>query len=209
MKVEAREQALLQLVDDYRERACRRILGDAEHRGRELLAQVYQKERAALHERVSTERARAQGLIDAARAERSTRHRRLREQRDQAALAALWPALRRVLAEHWAHPEHRPAWVQQTFDRAIRRLPKGAWEVRHAEGWPDAERLEQLKRVFAETGAMPSTRADASLSAGLVIMSGGAVLDASLEGLMSDRARLEARALALWKARGLDQEVTP
>lgn len=209
MKLEAREQALLQLVDDYRERSCRRILGDAEQRARTLLAQVYAKERAALHERVGTERARAQALIDAARAERSTRHRRLREQRDQSVLAALWPALRHVLADDWADSRRRQAWVQAAFERALRRLPRGAWVVRHAEGWPDAERLAQLEQVAAEIGIMPSTRADASLSAGLVIMSGGAALDASLEGLMSDRARVEARALALWKARGLDDEGNP
>jgi len=206
MKIEAREQALLQLVDDYRQRSCRRILDDAQRRSREMTALAYQKERAALHERVSAERTRAQGLIDAARAERATRRRRLREQQDQAVLTALWPALRRRLERQWADPAQRQHWIQGTLERAIKRLPKGAWVVRHAEGWPEAERVAQLQQIAAQTGATPSTRTDAGLSAGLVIESDGAVLDASLEGLISDRGQLEARALALWKARVIDDE---
>lgn len=206
MKIEAREQALLQLVDDYRERSCRRILSDAQRRSREMLELVYEKERAALHERVSAERARAQALIDAARAERATRQRRLREQQDQAVLNALWPALRRLLERQWADAAQRQHWIQGALERAIKRLPKGAWVLRHAKDWPEAERLAQLQQVHSHTGVAPSTRADAGLSAGLVIESNGAVLDASLEGLISDRGQLEARALALWKARGLDNE---
>jgi hypothetical protein len=39
--------------------------------------------------------------------------------------------------------------------------------------------------------------ADGSLEAGLIVACGGAVLDASLEGLLKDRTRIESRLLAL------------
>jgi hypothetical protein len=43
--------------------------------------------------------------------------------------------------------------------------------------------------------------ADPGIAAGLIIEGGAAVLDASLDGLLADRQRLEARLLALLAAR--------
>jgi F0F1-type ATP synthase delta subunit len=51
-------------------------------------------------------------------------------------------------------------------------------------------------RLTNELKQAPHFRADGALTAGLVIEAGGAVLDASLEGLLRDRRRVEARLLA-------------
>jgi hypothetical protein len=49
----------------------------------------------------------------------------------------------------------------------------------------------------AALGSAPRLVADGSLEAGLIVACGGAVLDASLGGLLKDRARIESRLLAL------------
>ncbi len=80
---------------------------------------------------------------------------------------------------------------------AARALPAGPWTVRHAAGWPTAEQQTVRDALGRELGVEPHLRTEPDIAAGLVIDSGGAVLDASLDGLLADRPRLEARLLAI------------
>ena len=54
-----------------------------------------------------------------------------------------------------------------------------------------------MAEVGRALGQEPGVEADGNIVAGLVIECGGAVLDASLDGLLRDRPRLEGRLLAL------------
>ena len=200
MKVEAREQALLQLVELYRDRECARILADAYERRANLRGQAYEKQRSALHQRVITERGRARALIEAARAERVTRERRLGEKYDEALLASIWPALHAALKQRWVQPATRETWLNSAFERALQILPRGDWVVRHAPDWPRAERDRLLTALAEQVGVAPSSSADTGISAGVVITCVGALFDASLDGMLRDRHRIEARALALWRS---------
>ncbi|WP_200235568.1 hypothetical protein [Thiohalocapsa halophila] len=199
MNTEERERALLKLVADERDKACREIRAEAETRARSLIHDAYRRERAALHERIVAERARAEGILRAAAAERATVERRRGEHADAALLAAAWPGLRAQLAERWANAEHRRAWVDTTLEQALERLPEHGWTIRHAGGWPQAEREAALAGLGQAGIEPPALRADGDLEAGLIVAAGGAVLDMSLEGLLRDRARIEARLLALAK----------
>ena len=78
-----------------------------------------------------------------------------------------------------------------------RLLPKGTWTLRHAPNWPEEEWQALVTALTAELGSEPRLVADGSLSAGLTVEGAGAVLDGSLEGLLKDRGRIEARLLAL------------
>ena len=80
---------------------------------------------------------------------------------------------------------------------ALGSLPAGAWTLRHPPGWPPAEQQAVREELGRELGAEPQCRGDAGIEAGLIIDSGGACLDGSLQGLLADRQRLEARLLAL------------
>jgi hypothetical protein len=199
MNTDEREQALLRLVQEERDKACRQVLAEADARARALKRDAYRRERAALHERIAAERQRAEGLLRAAAAERATAERRLGEQADARLIAAAWPALRAQLAERWANAGTRGQWVSTALAQARRRLPHSAWTIRHAAGWPQAERDTALAGLAADGTPAPILRADGDISAGLVIAAGGAMLDMSLEGLLRDRAQVEARLLALAK----------
>ena len=201
MTLEQREQDLLKLVSDYREQECGRIFAEAEQRARELLRQTYARERAGLHQSILVERARAHSLIRAAEAERTTRARRRGERLDAALVAAAWPRLVAALKARWANPETRVRWVDHALSEAERRLPCGDWLVRYAEGWPEDERMTAQGRIEALCGAGARFNADVHVSAGLMIATDGAELDLSLEGLLRDRQRVEARLLALSKGR--------
>jgi hypothetical protein len=161
------------------------------------LADAYRRARAQLHERVVSERANARSRLHAARAEHDTRLRASGDRVNARLLELAWPLLRDALNMRWVHAETRSIWARHAVAQARRRLPPGLWTVRHPPDWSAAERSPLEAELTNVLNQAPHFRADGTLSAGIVIESEGAVLDASLEGLLRDRRRLEARLLAL------------
>jgi hypothetical protein len=200
MNLEERKAGLLQLVEEYRERECRRLLEAAREEAATLIGQTYRKERAHLHARVVSERSRAQALVQAARAERATRQRWSSERAHLGLLDAAWPRLRARLAARWGEPAGRRVWTERYLAEALGLLPKGRWEIRHAAGWGEEERLGATQELSQRLGCAPRFETDGRIAAGLIVEAGGGVLDASLDGLLRDRRRLEARLLALLRA---------
>jgi hypothetical protein len=197
MNLEEREQGLLRLVDAYREAECRALLETARQEGAELIGRTYQQERARLHQRVLAERAGARERIQAARAERDTRKRAGGERASAHILASAWPRLEAALLASWRDPEGRQTWIHGVLAQARQLLPKGVWTLRHAPDWPQPEWQALGTALAAELGSEPRFVADGSVSAGLAIAGAGALLDGTLEGLLKDRTRIEARLLAL------------
>ena len=197
MSVEERELALLRLVEEQRDEACRRALAEAEESARALLRQTHRKERAHLHRRILEERARIQARVQAVEAERVTRERREQARSSAGILAQAWPLLQLGLQRRWDTVEGRRRWVWRCLREALGSLPAGAWTVRHAPAWPVAEQQAVREQLAAALGVEPQLRSDPTIEAGLVVDSGGACLDGSLRGLLADRQRLEARLLAL------------
>jgi len=197
MSLEERERALLKLVEDERDEACRRALAEAEQTARALLRETHRKERAHLHRRILEERARIQARIQAVEAERLTRERREQARSSARVLEQAWPLLRLGLAQRWQDPEGRRRWVARCVRQALASLPPGAWTLRHAPGWPPGEQQAVREELGRALGVEPQLRSDTDVEAGLIVDSGGACLDGSLRGLLADRPRLEARLLAL------------
>jgi hypothetical protein len=197
MNLDEREAALIRLIEGYREGECRALLGVARAEAREILSRTYRNERARLHARVVAERAGARARIHAAWAERDTRERAGGERTNARILALAWPRLRQRLADRWRAPDSRVAWATGALEQARGLLPAGVWTVRHAPGWDAAEWRPLASALTEALQTEPRFIVDGSLTAGLVITSGGAVLDASLDGLLKDRTRIEARLLAL------------
>jgi hypothetical protein len=200
MKLDEREKRLLKLVADYREQECRRILDGARQEAAELVRRAYRTARVRLHEELVAERSRAQARIQAARAERATRERRTSDQTSVDRLTAAWPLLHSRLLARWGDPDGRQRWTTHYLREALRVLPRGEWTVRHAPEWSEEEQHAAAGLLAAELGRTARFRTDRGIEGGLIIEGGGAVLDASLDGLLRDRLRLEARLLALVEA---------
>jgi hypothetical protein len=197
MSLEERERALLRLVVEQRDEACRRLFAEAEEAATEILRETHRKERAHLHKRVVDERARIQARIQAIEAERVTRERRQQARSSAGILEQAWPLLRQGLERRWQDAEGRQQWVERCVQEALGALPAGPWTLRHPPGWPAAEEQAVREELTRALGVEPQLRSDSAIEAGLIIDSGGACLDASLNGLLGDRPRLEARLLAL------------
>jgi hypothetical protein len=197
MKLEERERRLLDLIEAYRQSECRDLLSSARAEATAMLSEAFRRARNELHQRVLSERANVRTRLHAARAEHETRLRASGDRDNTRLLELAWPDLRRTLLDRWSDPASRRAWANHAISQARQRLRIGLWTVRHPPDWAAAEWAPFEARLTDELGQAPHFRADGALAAGLVIESEGASLDASLDGLLGDRRRVEARLLAL------------
>jgi hypothetical protein len=205
MNVEERAKGLLKLVEAYRTQECRELIERAKAEVQDIMSRAWRREREHLHTSVEAERSRARSLIQAAQAERATRERSSGDRANAHLLSLAWPLLERGLTARWADHNQRDAWVAQALDGAFDALPAGQWTIHYAPTWSAPERAAPciaLAARLAERGApAPSFSPAPEMVAGLIVDSGSARYDASLEGLLQDRPRLQARLLALFAAR--------
>ncbi|MEY6433425.1 hypothetical protein ABC977_13535 [Thioalkalicoccus limnaeus] len=204
MRIEEREQGLINLVTAYRDQSCRRLLDEAQGEARDLIRRTYGRERAHLHAQIVAERQRARSRIEAALADRDTRERRRGERATARLLEAAWPRLQTALVARWQSPGGRRQWAERALELARQSFPAGdrdgRWMIQHAPEWVDDERRELIVAMALGLSYQPRCYSDGQMVAGLKITGQGAVLDASLAGLLQDRRRLEARLLALLAA---------
>jgi hypothetical protein len=194
-RIEQPKRALLQLIEGDRARQCEQILGEAHGRAAVARAQAHAQARVRKRQAFEEQRERRREQIAAAQARLAT-HRRLHEQQHTAALLRLaWQQLPTELRSLWQQEVARSAWVGQVLAAAQARMPRGAWRIVHAPAWPAAERQALAERLAAESGVAPRFEADPSIDAGLKIACDGNVVDGTLDGLLADRAELEARLL--------------
>ncbi|WP_298828258.1 hypothetical protein [uncultured Piscinibacter sp.] len=193
-------RALLALIEADRAQQCATLLGEAQRRAAALRRQAAAEARARLREVFAEQRQRRREQIAAAQARLATR-RRLHEHRRVAALLRLaWETLPDRLRSLWQQGDSRAAWADRVATAALAQLPHGAWRIVHAPDWTAAEQQALAQRIAGAAGAAPRFEADAAIVAGLKVMADGNVVDGSLDGLLADRAELEARLLHLLEA---------
>ena len=196
MTIERRTQALLDLVDEYRRTQVDAILEAAREQAADLLAQARAEARQQVRDLFAEERERAAATVAAAQARLQTQ-RRLHQQRQASAwLALAWRRLPQALRERWNDPAGRRPWVEMALARAGEVLHPGHWQFVFAPDWPADERQALAQRLAAGSGISADFSADEGLEAGLRIVAGANVVDATLAGLTADRNEIGARLLA-------------
>ncbi len=193
-----REQALIAVVDTYRARECERLKEDAVAEATRLLHEARQEARRRVHRAAVRERDQATVRIRAAQAELDTRRREHEQRLGWALLQAARGSLEDALRQYWLNEDTRRQWIEAAVERAFTSLPPGHWRLRHPSDWSDVER-SVIDSALASRGVEQPVdfQEDATLRAGLVISSGGTLLDSSLAGLLADKVAIEARFLAL------------
>lgn len=193
--VEPALQALLGLVESSRARLCEEILGEANDRARAVRRQAYVEARARMRQTFDEQRLRRRERIAAAEARLATQRRLHEQQRIAALLRLAWEQLPGELEALWRQPTTRATWVGAVLAAARRRLPAGRWRIVHAADWPESERLLLARSAGAVLAETPRFEAEPTIAAGLKVVSGGNVVDGTLEGLLADRADVEAGLL--------------
>lgn len=197
MNLAARTEALLALVAAYEAGECERLRAPA-------LAQAAQIRRAARAEarrRVATAAAEARAdiaqAVAQATAQWATASRLQAQRRASALLAQGWGELRAALERLWQTPASRAAWIDRQLARAVAALPAvdGVFTLALPAALAAAEAEQACARLRTLGAAQVVLRADATLACGLRVLAGANVFDATLDGLLAQRAMLEGRLL--------------
>jgi F0F1-type ATP synthase membrane subunit b/b' len=197
LTLEQRTTALLELVEEYRARRCAELLEPAQEQARTLLRNARAEGRQRVHTTIGEARQRLANEVGAAQARLAT-ERRLAEQRHAVlVLQEAWSALREALRARWRDADARSQWLDAHLARALRVLPRERWQVEFGSGWSEAEREAFAARIPAAGVAGASWRSCEDIDGGLRIRAGSNVVDATIDGLLADRAALEGRLLDL------------
>lgn len=199
-----RTAALLALVEDYRARRCAALLDPARGEARAILRAARAQGRRRVHAAIRELRQRLAAEVGAAQARAAT-ERRLAEQRQALLLLReAWAELQAALQRRWRDPAARQCWLESQLQRAERVLGHSgaAWRIDYAADWPDEERDAVLARLAAAGIGIEAAQPRHDIAGGLRIRAGANLVDATIDGLLADRAAVEGRLLELLRAEG-------
>lgn len=196
MNLEQRTAALLALIEQHRQQRGQELMTPAREEARAIVRTALAEARQRVRRAIDEERKRRAAAIGRAEAALATERRQVRQRRAVHLLESAWPTLRSRLQAQWSDHGPRRRWITAHLGRAIGALPASQrWRIEHAPAWT------------AEDGAMAATLlgaagvtdfeflADARIDAGLRVTAGHNLVDATLDGLLADRARIEGRLL--------------
>ena len=195
MSIERQLRALLRVAEDYRAEHCNALLEAADAKSRRILEHAHAAARSRLRDVLSDQRERLDAAIAEAETKLVTQQRVSAQKRLAAALQASLPVLRQALHRRWQSPSARALWLERHLKVAAAVLPSTGWTIAHPPEWPQDEREEVRQRLQAQGIENPRFESDTTLSAGIRVACGLNLLDASLEGLLADRALIEGRLL--------------
>ncbi|MEW5790277.1 MAG: hypothetical protein ACOY4L_06925 [Pseudomonadota bacterium] len=191
----AQEQDLIRIIESKRDQSCEAIRKEAEDQAAELFRQAYRDARSRLHQAIREERARASRRIEGAQAQARAHQRQRELQRSRLRLNRAWDLLPDALQRRWRDATSRQVWSAAVLHEALALLPPGAWVIRHAPAWPDQEISAVEEAVAQRTGKAPLFQADENIGAGICICLDGACVDGTIQGILANRAWVEARLL--------------
>jgi F0F1-type ATP synthase membrane subunit b/b' len=197
LTLEQRTAALLALVEDYRAKRCAELLDPARSQARDLLRSARAEGRQRVHTTIDEARQRLASEVGAAQARLATERRLAEQRRAVRVLQEAWTALREALRARWHDGEARRQWLDAHLARALRVLPPERWQIDFAAGWAQAERDAFAGRIAASGVAAASWQSREDIDGGVRIRAGNNVVDATIDGLLADRAALEGRLLDL------------
>lgn len=195
MTLEQNERALVELVEGACARRRHEILEAARREADALRRDAHAEARRAMRRAFEAERHLTRERIEAARAHLDTRQRAATQQRSAALAATALRLLPEALLARWREPAAREAWIGRALAAAQHALPRGPWRVAHPVDLAEGERSRLAAAIAARTGTPSALSADPRVDAGLLIATDGASIDATLAGLLADRADIGARLL--------------
>jgi hypothetical protein len=187
---------LLQVVERNRDERCRVLLDEARAQARQLLLQAYHAARERLHRKVLATREEARQQLASSQAQRHTRLRLQQHRADELLLARAWAPLVEKLLQRWEQQDSRMLWIDSTVEQARSMLLDRQWKIEHPVDWPEPERAALARRLEGDPGTAPVFVAQTQITAGLRICAGSTCIDATHDGLLRARTRIEAMMLA-------------
>ena len=197
MNLEQRTAALLELVEHYRVRRFAELLEPAQAEARQVVRAALAEARRRVHTAIVEERKRYAIEVGAVEAALATERRLSHQHHAVQLLNTAWHELRARLMARWAAAPTRSQWVRAYLRRALRSVPcaGGGWRIQTHPAWNDGERAHWVEQLRIDGVPQVGFEPGPAISAGFRVVSGNNILDATIEGLLADRAQLEGRLL--------------
>ncbi len=196
MSLAARTAALLAQINAQRAQACAAHLEPARNEAQAMRRTALREARERVRTALRAERERVHSALAAAQARLATEQRLHRQRAASALLAQAWAALRAALLARWRDPAARAEWIAM-HTAALPFAPGCAWRVAAPQDWPPAE-AEALRAALLARGPLDvHIELGADIAAGLRLSAGHNQVDATVDGLLADRAAIEGQLLAL------------
>jgi hypothetical protein len=197
MNLEQRTAALLELVEQYRARRFAELLEPAEAEARQAVRAALAEARRRVHTAIVEERKRYVTEVGAVEAALATDRRLFQQRHAVQLLGKAWHDLRARLVARWDAAPTRALWVAAYLQRALRSVPcaGGGWRIQTHPAWNEGERAHWLEQLRIDGVTQVAFESDSAISAGFRVVSGNNILDATIEGLLADRAQLEGQLL--------------
>lgn len=198
--VDTPREALIELIAATRDARNAEILRQARQQAQARIRSAFREARQRVSRAIGEERVRARGQLALNEARLETHDRQRYQDAVQHMLSRARHRLDAALGARWQDTWQRRQWLEHLLGQALRRLPKAHWQIGHPAGWDTAEIAPWLDRIAERTGAHPLLKGDAGIAAGLRIEAGGACLDGTVGGLLTDQRGVEAQLLARLEA---------
>ena len=188
---------LLDMVAQHCDEKCAAIRVNAEAEARALLRTAWREARQRMHSENAEIRRRVEHALASHEAQQQTRARQQRQADDGVLLVAARAALQAALVQRWQQPASRKKWCEALVNAAATTLDSKDWTVEHPADWPMSEHDALQQHITSMCGKTPRLQAKADISAGVRICADGTCMDATIDGLLHDRERIDAELLAL------------
>lgn len=194
--LEMQARTLREFVIREQQRQSAEVLAQAHQDVVRILRDARRTARTRMREAIAHERARTAEAIAKARATQQTELRKRRLTRLKSKLDRAWSSLPRALEQRWQRDEQRIEWCVSTLALARDHLLGSSWQIYAAPGLRDDERQRIANHPSLDSRIEILIENNDKLRAGLVVTAPGAILDASIDGLLRDRPRIEALLVA-------------
>lgn len=188
--------AMLEGISQDLERRRKDLLDKAAKDAAKLLRRIRTANLRQLRSDIAEERLLQERAIQKERASQATASRQILQGRDRQRIQNGKELLRNALMDRWRRERSRWQWIETLIGEAADVVDSGRWIVEYPGDLTDADLTELSLAVTDVAGSPPKLITTEKLTAGLRIAHSGAVLDASLEGLMAHEDVIEGLLLA-------------
>lgn len=195
--VDAQVERLLQVVSEYENQQRTRILEQAKKDAIKIIADAYSHARSRVHADIEASREKQKHEIASARARQQTQQMQHEHQANLKFLHHAWYRLTEALQNRWRKAEARELWVNRVIAIAVSQLGVGVWRVEHPIDWLVIEKNAMQEQIYQRTHQQPIMIVNKNIHAGLRVSFDGAVIDGTINGLLSNRTRIESELLSL------------
>jgi len=194
--VDAQLQRLLEIVKDYQQKQCETLLSQARHQSRQIIRHTYSNARRRLRDHILEDRQKLTESVSSTRAKRHTFAMQQKHQANRKFLDDAWELLKTNLQQRWNDQHKRQLWIQSIVEVALNYLPASEWRIAHGKSWIEADQNQFIDTIKVKADKKLVFEAQDEISAGILISAAGASVDGTLQGLLSDRERIESEFLA-------------